>query len=79
MLQQRELLVNIKNENNDCKRELEMLNYKIKDLDKHLEKYKEEIGRLQEEREVLNEKVEELEVLVKSRDEEIVEMEHYLK
>lgn len=34
---------NILKERIECKRDLEQLNYKVKDLNKHLKKYKEEI------------------------------------
>lgn len=47
----------IRKEKNDFKKELERLHYKIKDLNKQIEKYFEEIQRLEQEKDVLNEKV----------------------
>jgi prefoldin subunit 5 len=38
-------------------KELERLHYKVKDLNKHIEKYKQEIARLEEERDQLSERV----------------------
>lgn len=60
------------------KREIENLNYQVKDLSRAIDRYKEESVKLEEEREVIEEKVNELEALVAKRDEEIQEMEGYL-
>jgi peptidoglycan hydrolase CwlO-like protein len=51
----------------------------VKDLNKHIDKYQDEIARLLEEKEQVVEKVEELEALINKRDEEIAEMESLLK
>jgi peptidoglycan hydrolase CwlO-like protein len=71
MNEQLNILDVIRKEKNDYKRELERLHYKVKDLNKHIDKYREEIARLEEEKETLNDKVMELETLVAKRDEEI--------
>jgi len=60
------------------KREIENLNYSVKDLSRAINRYKDESVRLQEEKELMEEKVGELEALVAKRDEEIAEMEGYL-
>ena len=60
------------------KRELENLNYQVKDLSRAIDRYKEESIKLEEERLVMEDKVGELEALVAKRDEEIQEMEGYL-
>lgn len=60
------------------KREIENLNYSVKDLSRAINRYKDESVRLQEEKELMEEKVGELEALVAKRDEEITEMEGYL-
>ena len=60
------------------KREIENLNYSVKDLSRAINRYKDESVRLQEEKELMEEKVSELEALVAKRDEEITEMEGYL-
>ena len=57
MNEQLNLLDVIRREKNDYKKELERLHYKVKDLNKHIEKYRAEIARLEEERELLNERV----------------------
>jgi hypothetical protein len=43
----------------------------VKDLNKHIEKYRQEIIRLEDEKEQLTERVGELEALVSKREEEI--------
>lgn len=48
-------------------------------MNKHIDKYGEEIRRLTEEKELVEEKVEELEALIGKRDEDIGEMEAMLK
>ena len=53
------------------KREIENLNYQVKDLSRAIDRYKEESVKLEEEREVIEDKVNELEALVAKRDEEI--------
>jgi chromosome segregation ATPase len=71
MNEQLNLLDVIRREKNDYKKELERLHYKVKDLNKHIEKYRQEIARLEEEKENLCERVGELEALVQKRDDEI--------
>lgn len=71
MNEQLDLLDVIRREKNDYKKELERLHYKVKDLNKHIDKYKLEITRLEEEKDTLNERVYELETLVGKRNEEI--------
>ena len=51
MNEQLNLLDAIRNEKNDYKTGLERLYYKAKDLNKHLDQYAKEIGRLDEEKE----------------------------
>jgi archaellum component FlaC len=51
--EQLQLLEVIRREKNDYRKELERLHYKVKDLQKHMEKYGEEISRLGEEKEQL--------------------------
>lgn len=61
----------IRREKNDYKKELERLHYKVKDLNKHIDKYREEITRLEEERDLLTERIDELQALVNKRDKDI--------
>ena len=60
MNEQLNLLDVIRKEKNDYKKELERLHYRVKDLNKHIDKYRQEIARLEEEKEILTEKVDEL-------------------
>jgi len=46
MNEQLDLLDVIRRERNDYKKELERLHYKVKDLNKHIDKYGREIARL---------------------------------
>jgi peptidoglycan hydrolase CwlO-like protein len=62
----------------DMRREGESLRHSIKDLNRALERYREESARLEEEREILQDKSDELEALIAKRDEEIAEMEGML-
>jgi chromosome segregation ATPase len=71
MNEQLNLLDVIRREKNDYKKELERLHYRVKDLNKHIDKYRQEIARLEEEKENLCERVGELEALVQKRDDEI--------
>lgn len=71
MNEQLNLLDVICREKNDYKKELERLHYRVKDLNKHIDKYSQEIKRLEEEKENLTDRVSELEALVAKRDDEI--------
>jgi chromosome segregation ATPase len=71
MNEQLNLLDVIRREKNDYKKKLERLHYRVKDLNKHIDKYRQEIARLEEEKENLCERVGELEALVQKRDDEI--------
>ena len=71
MNEQLALLDVIRRERSDYKKELERLHYRVKDLNKHIEKYRQEINRLEDEKEQLTERVGELEALVSKREEEI--------
>jgi archaellum component FlaC len=71
MNEQLALLDVIRRERSDYKKELERLHYRVKDLNKHIEKYRQEIIRLEDEKEQLTERVGELEALVSKREEEI--------
>jgi len=71
MNEQINLLDVISREKNDYKKELERLHYRVKDLNKHIDKYSQEIKRLEEEKENLTDRVSELEALVAKRDDEI--------
>ena len=62
----------------EVRRELEKIYYVIKDLQRSIERYREESAKLEEEKEVLQDRVSELEALIAKRDEEIAEMEGFL-
>jgi len=62
--EQMQVLEVIRKEKNDYKQELERLHYRVKDLNKHIDKYRDEIERLSYDKEHIGDKGEELEALV---------------